>query len=199
MKQLVFLLAIATILFSCCMNKQTDLIEICEQNSDTADLDRCYMDAALMHVDVSSCDRIRVNDTKCICYVKVAKFSGNHKICNQIEEEGYQYYCLAWVKGDSTFCEDAKVLNGRDICYYWIARTMSNITLSEKVKDTGQRDACYVEVASEERNETMCEKAVLQSKRDECYRTVAIQSRNPALCPKIKDDDVKELCYSWTR
>ena len=199
MNKLAYLSVMFIILFSCCMSKQSDMVAICEQNADTTDMDRCYMDAALTHVDTSPCDRIVVNDTRSICYVKVAKYSGNYRICNEIQDEGYQDYCLAWVKGDSSFCEDAKVVNGRDICYYWIARTMSNVTLCDKIKDAGQKDACLVEVASEERNATVCERVAAESQKDECFRTVAIQSRNPALCSKIMDDDVKELCFSWTR
>jgi hypothetical protein len=199
MNKLAYPLVVFIILLSCCMNKQSDLITICEENADTTDMDRCYMDAALMHVTTGPCDKIRVNDTMNICYVKVAKYSGNYRICNEIQDEGYQFYCLAWVNGDSSFCEDAKVLGGKDLCYYWIARTMSNLTLCEKINETGQKDACYVEVASQERNSTICEKVVMLSKKDECFRTVAIQSRNPALCSKIKDDEVKEMCYSWAK
>ena len=199
MNKFAYLLVVFIILFSCCMSKQSDLITICEENSDTSDMDRCYMDAALMHVTTGPCDKIRVNDTMNICYVKVAKYSGNYRICNEIQDEGYQFYCLAWVKGDSSFCEDPKIMGGKDLCYYWIARTMSNISLCDKINDTGEKDACYVEVASEERNSTICDKVIMLSKKDECYRTVAIQSRNPALCSKIKDEDLQDLCYSWAK
>ena len=110
------------------------------------------------------------------CFVSLAIYNDDVKICDNTKHEGVKYQCYAM------FAERTKNWN--------ICKSIPNETNEHK----DLRSVCISDVAEVVMNSTLCDNIETPGIKDSCYLKVFKKTKDPNICEKIKGSGLKSLC-----
>jgi hypothetical protein len=126
--------------------------------------------------EVADCGTLAGSIEQIECYVDRATLSGHPRICQQAEQEGVRYQCLAILAGrlkDASICDDIP---------------------SSSDETRALRDKCLSDVAAVLEESTLCGRILTAGLRDSCYFKIAGATGDSSLCDRIDDPGLKSGC-----
>jgi len=123
-----------------------DFKEYCNRN--------LLMDTAAKTGNLTICEQLGVEhlDYKNSCYIKVALFSNDEKICDNIPTNEIlankiaNIECKAMVKEDSSVCEVLDSVVNRDNCFNKVAYVKQDISICDKIERYFIKQECVDEI-----------------------------------------------------
>lgn len=161
--------------------------------------DECYYQFAIKENNPSLCRKIRNQNNKNTCLIKMGEKGHGLPICDEIEIQERKAWCYSTVakeKQDDSICDKIPDIehDTKDMCYYGVARAKQDISTCDKMKSQEPKEWCYMSIMT-----SNCREIQNQNEKHDCYDKIFETLNDVSLCDNIasKDDEQKSRCYCY--
>ena len=141
-----------------------------------------------------------------------ARYSANHTLCLQIDNEDYRNFCFGVVKKDISFCDNIKDIDIKDRCYFELPLEFD--VCNKITDDNSLKGECMLNYALVTQNASFCETipdAIYPAEdpeplrnreenpttlRDNCYLGIRLKTNDTSLCDNIIIESNKQYCLN---